>query len=173
MNSHQTPIRRATTADVPRLHELDQACFSQSWGADAIEKELCRAFARIWVIEARQTTGSLEHASKACETDTHACLQIMGFAVFWMLSPQAELLRIGVDPEARRSGFAAQLIETGQRDAWTQGCHELLLEVAASNRGARALYTALGFEYYGLRAAYYVNPPDDAVLYRLRASKIG
>ena len=48
------------------------------------------------------------------------------------------------------------------------GIRELFLEVRVSNRGARRLYEAYGFERIGLREGYYSRPREDALVLRRR-----
>jgi [ribosomal protein S18]-alanine N-acetyltransferase len=42
----------------------------------------------------------------------------------------------------------------------------VLLEVRESNLAARRLYEKTGFVQAGVRKSYYVNPLEDAILYR-------
>lgn len=78
-----------------------------------------------------------------------------GFALGRVAGPECELLTLAVAPEARRSGIGAHLLarfETRARDA---GAVEALLEVAADNTAARALYLAAGYGEAGQRPGYY------------------
>jgi ribosomal-protein-alanine N-acetyltransferase len=47
----------------------------------------------------------------------------------------------------------------------------VLLEVRASNEGARALYRGAGFTEDGLRRRYYSDPEEDAVLMSLNLAE--
>jgi ribosomal-protein-alanine N-acetyltransferase len=49
-------------------------------------------------------------------------------------------------------------------DAHSAGARHAYLEVRASNQGAIAFYTRLGFRACGRRPKYYRNPEEDAVL---------
>ena len=48
----------------------------------------------------------------------------------------------------------------------TQG-HTVFLGVRFQNAPAQFLYISLGFEPYGQRKGYYLNPDDDALIMRL------
>ena len=92
---------------------------------------------------------------------------IPGFAVASFLPPQAELETIAVAPEGQRQGLGRHIFLALAAELKAAGVGELLLEVRASNRPALAFYRALGFVETGVRAGYYADPIEDAVLMRL------
>lgn len=78
-----------------------------------------------------------------------------GFIVYRVVADEAEIITIGVAPDARRGGIAMAMLEIAARDAAARGAKKLFLEVARDNDAARALYTAAGFEQVGVRPKYY------------------
>jgi ribosomal-protein-alanine N-acetyltransferase len=86
-----------------------------------------------------------------------------GFALGRVAGPEAELLTLAVHPAARRRGLATLLVAEFEAGAAARGAEECLLEVAASNAAARALYARLGYLPAGRRAGYYRRPGRDAV----------
>ncbi|MDR1265245.1 MAG: GNAT family N-acetyltransferase [Propionibacteriaceae bacterium] len=79
----------------------------------------------------------------------------------------AELLRLIVQPERRRQGLGRDLVD--QALAWAE-LHDLkrvLLEVAADNTTAIALYRRAGFQVIARRAGYY-DPDVDALVMERR-----
>jgi len=92
---------------------------------------------------------------------------ILGFAVSSLLPPQAELETIAVAPKSQRQGLGQLLFRALAAKLKAAGASELLLEVRASNHPALAFYRALGFVETGLRAVYYADPIEDAILMRL------
>ena len=91
----------------------------------------------------------------------------VGFLVACQIAPEWELENIVVAAQARRSGVGESLLgalldAAGQTDSKT-----VFLEVRESNAAARRLYEKLGFKETGRRKLYYVNPLEDAVLFRL------
>jgi ribosomal-protein-alanine N-acetyltransferase len=79
------------------------------------------------------------------------------------LGPEGEILTLGVAPVSRRCGVARALIGDLILRARAGGVHRLLLEVAADNTAALALYEAIGFSRLGIRRRYYRRPGGPAV----------
>jgi ribosomal-protein-alanine N-acetyltransferase len=77
---------------------------------------------------------------------------------------EAEILTIGVAPEARRLGVGRGLLAAAMRRAASAGAAAMFLEVASTNTPARALYENAGFVRVGRRARYYPNGGDALVL---------
>lgn len=81
----------------------------------------------------------------------------------------AELYDIFVVPAARRRGIADALLQAVLAQLPARGCQSLLLEVAADNTAAQALYQKFGFVRCGTRVGYYARvgkPAQDAWLLR-------
>jgi ribosomal-protein-alanine N-acetyltransferase len=91
---------------------------------------------------------------------------IAGFVVGFVVLDEAEMENIAVGVGIRRLGVGRELCRVLVGWAKEQGAACLRLEVRAKNVAARRLYESLGFVECGLRARYYVDPVDDAVLMR-------
>ncbi|MGH6990135.1 MAG: GNAT family N-acetyltransferase [Stellaceae bacterium] len=87
---------------------------------------------------------------------------IEGFMLDLVGPEDAEILTIGVAPRARRRGLARMLIGDLARRARHKGARRLLLEVAADNTSAIALYISTGFVLLGERPHYYRRPEGNA-----------
>ena len=83
------------------------------------------------------------------------------------LAPEWELENIVVAPAARRTGLGKRLLNALLSQARETNSAAVFLEVRESNTAARSLYEKTGFQLTGRRKAYYTNPQEDAVLYRL------
>jgi ribosomal-protein-alanine N-acetyltransferase len=84
-----------------------------------------------------------------------------GFAAWRQTAPdEAELLNLGVDPDFRRRGVGAALLEALCGAA--RG--EIFLEVAEPNAAAIALYRRAGWEAVALRKGYYESGRVHAVV---------
>mgnify|MGYP006286982361 FL=1 len=90
----------------------------------------------------------------------------IGFALYALVPPEAELHLIAVAPARRRSGVAARLLRSGAAQLRRRGVRQLYLEVSSRNLAAQALYAALGFSAAGLRPAYYADGSDARILSR-------
>ncbi|QDC11356.1 GNAT family N-acetyltransferase [Oceanicola sp. D3] len=81
-----------------------------------------------------------------------------GFALGQASGAEAELLTLAVPPDARRQGRGRALLAAYHDAASARGASTTLLEVAANNAAAIALYTASGYGEVGQRKAYYRTP---------------
>ena len=68
---------------------------------------------------------------------------------------------------ARRRGLGTRLLHELFGVLRRQGGRALFLEVRESNAAARALYEKCWFVEVGRRPRYYLEPLEDAVMYRL------
>ncbi len=71
------------------------------------------------------------------------------------LAGEAELLTLATHPDARRAGLARALLQRFEAEARARGAAEAFLEVAETNRAARALYAQAGWREVGRRPGYY------------------
>ncbi|HEX2252458.1 MAG TPA: GNAT family N-acetyltransferase, partial [Thermoanaerobaculia bacterium] len=132
-------VRRARRAEVRRLALLEEAGFDEPWSAESLAREIEGPHTLVLVAAARRG-------------DPPA-----GFAAYRLVpgGEEAELLRLAVEPAARRQGLARALLDEGRRRLAEAGCERCFLEVRADNRAALALYDATGFHRIGRRAGYY------------------
>lgn len=87
-----------------------------------------------------------------------------GFALLRQAADEAELLTIGIQPEARRCGAARQLLEVAETALAEADVRRVFLEVSVANAAARALYDRAGYSQIGRRKAYYADGSDAIVL---------
>ena len=98
----------------------------------------------------------------------------VGFALIRAVAGEAELLSIGVLPEARRRGIGRTLVQAAAARCAGLGAAALHLEVADNNEPALGLYRVLGFVQTGRRPAYYAagaGPRRDALLLALALAR--
>lgn len=89
-----------------------------------------------------------------------------GFVLARCTADEAEILTLAVDPAARRQGTGRALLGTAIACARVRGASAMLLEVAAANDAALALYAAAGFSPVGRRPRYYPGGADALILRR-------
>ena len=80
---------------------------------------------------------------------------------------QWEIENVAVAPGFRRQGIASQLVAAVIAQARQEDAAAIYLEVRESNAAARGLYSSFDFVESTRRPAYYRDPPEAAVIYRL------
>ena len=92
---------------------------------------------------------------------------LVGYALYAIVAPEAELLNLAVLPTYRRRGLAAALLDFADGYLRRAEVTDVFLEVRKSNTAAKTLYLARGFCEVGVRRAYYRFPTEDAILMAL------
>lgn len=140
-------LRPVRSTDLDALARLHAACFpDEAWDSGALATVL-----------AMTGTESRVASSEAAE--------ICGFLITQCLGEDAEILTLGVAPAWRRQGIAHELLADFFARARQAGATRVVLEVAADNAAALALYQSLGFARQGTRPNYYrraAGPAMDA-----------
>ena len=96
------------------------------------------------------------------------CTVPHAFALGRTAADEAELILIASHPDHRRRGLAAQCLSAFHAKALRRGAKTAFLEVAESNRAARALYAKAGYTEAGRRKGYYAgaNGRETALILR-------
>jgi len=129
-------LRRIDNGDLAKIAELHTACFrDDAWDSAALATVLAMSGAE----------GRI-----ACRGT-----EICGMLITQSLGEYAEILTLGVAPHLRRQGVARALLMDFVARARRAGATRIMLEVAADNAAALALYRALGFVHQGARQNYY------------------
>ena len=140
-------VRPAMPADLPALARLETAAMGvDAWGPAALAAEVAGVPAIRTVLVADRPGGRVPGPSDP-----------VAYGV---------LFAVVVEPGWRRRGHGGAVLRALVADAERRGCLEVLLEVAADNLAARALYAAYGFGEIARRAAYYAGGRDALVLWR-------
>lgn len=133
---------------IPQVEEIERTCFPDPWSRKLLE-DLLRE----------------ERAISLAAVDKDGA--VLGYvSLSWVLD-EGYINNVAVRPDCRRRGIAKALLEALQRQGAARGLSLLTLEVRESNRGARALYSGLGFAEVGLRRGYYFHPREDAIIMTL------
>ncbi len=91
-----------------------------------------------------------------------------GFAIASITGFESELETIAVATVFQRRGVARGLFARLAAQLAMRDVQTVFLEVRASNEAALELYRALGFAESGRRKGYYADPPEDALVFRIR-----
>lgn len=78
-----------------------------------------------------------------------------GFIVWRAVADEAEIISVGVAPDARRAGIAAAMLGIMENELKKNGIKNIFLEVAEDNQPARQLYKNNGYNEIGVRPKYY------------------
>ena len=145
-------LDRSPSAEL--LAQLDARCFADPWDARALTTLLANPVHRAWMLSAGGTAGGP-----------------VAFVLYQILADEAEILRIGVVPEARGQGLGQFLLKALLKELGQVSGMKVFLEVRAGNLPARKLYQACGFQEASVRTGYYRNPPEDAIQFQWRESR--
>ena len=105
------------------------------------------------------------HLYLAAVDDTGAVAGYAGIAL--SLPDEGWINNVAVRRDAQRQGIARALVQKMLDFAMRAGVRTVLLEVAADNEPAQALYTAFGFDRIGVRKGYYQPTNTDAYVMRV------
>ncbi|MDW2996134.1 MAG: ribosomal protein S18-alanine N-acetyltransferase [Alphaproteobacteria bacterium] len=78
-----------------------------------------------------------------------------GFIVYRPILDEAEIITIGVHPDARNTGIASAMLGIIEGELKKSGIKSIFLEVAENNTPARRLYESNGYKQIGIRTKYY------------------
>jgi ribosomal-protein-alanine N-acetyltransferase len=143
-------IRRMTLADVEAVYAIDVQSFSLPWSERSFRYEVTQNVnSRPWVAELTLPGGEKHLA---------------GMLVIWMIVDEAHVGTIAVHPNHRRQQIGAQLLAQGLLSAAGEGAAKAFLEVRQGNQPAQQMYFKFGFTVAGVRAHYYKDTNEDAIL---------
>jgi len=153
-----TAVRRVQAGEsLDAVAHIQSQSFSNPWSADAISWELRETdVARLYVLEAR-------------EPSSQGLPALLAYCACWLIFDELHINSLAVHPDARRRGHARRLLAGVFRDVVAGGALSATLEVRRSNVAALALYKGLGFQVEGVRANYYQQPREDALILWHRA----
>lgn len=154
-------IEPATHADLDAIDEIEQHSFATPWPRSVFEGELTREWARVDIVRMRPAG------------------PIVAFANYWLVAlPRAQhaqdplaagggevhILAISTHPDHRRQGVGARLLAHALDQGRAIGATLATLEVRKGNRPAIALYERAGFKTVHVRAHYYQDNQEDALV---------
>lgn len=141
-------IRPLRLGDVAAASALQGVAFPHdAWSAQSLRDELAAGAARWWVI-----------AETSAPESTASVPSVVGLAGSSWAGDVVDVLSLAVHPSARRRGTGRALLAELVAQARSTGAARVLLEVAADNEAARALYAAAGFRPISRRRGYYAGP---------------
>lgn len=129
------------------IEELENKSFSHPWTKYNIQDDMMHDFSQFRVL---QVDG-----------------ENVGYVNIWIINDAIELNRICVLPEHRRSGHAEYMMEELIDLCKKHELERIILEVAADNNAAIALYDKFDFKDVHVREKYYDNKVDALIKVRM------
>jgi [ribosomal protein S18]-alanine N-acetyltransferase len=151
--------------DLALLVNLHKRCFKVSWTAETLAELMAAPGAFCLIVT---PPDDLTDDPREAPRDAPAPSPV-GFILARSIAGEAEILTIGVIPEARDRGLARRLLNATLERAARSGAAAIFLEVGTNNRAARRLYAGAGFFEVGRRRNYYPDEGagrDDALVMR-------
>lgn len=131
--------------DLGEIAALQARAFTNPWSVESLRWELANTdVARLYVVRQDQ--------------------QLAGYCACWVILDELHINSLAIDPQYRRHGLASTLLRAVICDAVASGATKATLEVRRSNVAALALYGRLGFAVEAVRADYYQQPREDALI---------
>jgi [ribosomal protein S18]-alanine N-acetyltransferase len=146
-------IRRMSPADLEEVMVIERAAFLHPWSPELFRRELEHDWSTILVAVEPLTSASGRGSER-----------IVGFLIYWLVHDEVHILNVAVAPEQRRKGIARMLMAETERRAHAASAALLTLEVRRSNQGALELYRGFEYRAVGVRANYYVDEGEDAIV---------
>jgi ribosomal-protein-alanine N-acetyltransferase len=132
-----------TTEDIDRMHELEKICFSKAF-----------CWSRKDFVEALKTCDTIKGIYDN---------QIAGYVLSEIRGDTGHVISLTVDPEYRRKGFGANLLNALELAYLKKGVSKIKLEVHTDNP-AQILYFKAGYRITGFRHHYYSNGSSAIVM---------
>ncbi|MGD2091764.1 MAG: ribosomal protein S18-alanine N-acetyltransferase [Candidatus Aminicenantes bacterium] len=143
-------IRKAKANDISAIASIEQQLFPNPWQKSYFTHELSHDISYFYAAE------------------DHLTHQVAGYIIFWIIEDLLELHKIVTAKNYKKKGIGKQLFLFMLRIARQKKVKDIFLEVRKSNTEAIKFYESFHFELAGIREAYYHNPAEDALIYRLK-----
>ena len=141
-------LRKMTSADLPRVMEIENQAFSNPWSLEMVKNELSHDWSTILLGELKTAEG----------------WRVCAMAIFWLVADEIHILNVATDGVFRRQGLGRKVLQGALAHAREHRCTRAILEVRRGNEPAINLYASLGFLKIGLRPHYYQDNQEDAVV---------
>jgi ribosomal-protein-alanine N-acetyltransferase len=176
---------------IPVVSAIERRCFTQPWPQNAYRREIqsnkmahyfvARLFESddpVPITDARRAAGAAENGlfgrlsrllrgplepppTPALEAELRS---IIGYAGLWLMTDEAHITTIAVDPDFQGNGIGELLLVALIDRARQIGARWLTLEVRVTNDVAQRLYEKYTFKEMGIRRRYYSDNGEDALV---------
>lgn len=136
-------IAPATLADLDGIEAIERHSFPRPWTRAMFEAELTREYSHLLVARDRI---------------------VIGFAIFLVVAGEVHIHSIASHPDHRRAGIGSRLLAELLGVGRSLGATLATLEVRRGNVPAIAMYERAGFRTVTIRAGYYQDNQEDALV---------
>ncbi len=126
--------------------DLERASFSNPWSQASLSTEITNPLNLTTIIRSKSAA------------------EILGYSLIRVISPEAELLKIAVKPQAQGVGIGSILLGESLKKLLDFKLNQVFLEVSEKNLSAIALYEKVGFSVESRRPGYYDNGTTGAII---------
>lgn len=134
-------VEKGTIKDVKEAVRLENLCFKEPWNEKDCYREMEEnPFSQLWLLKEDN--------------------QVIGYAFIWKIFEDADIARIGIDPQFRNKGLAQKFLSEIFDNLKEEETEFVRLEVRAGNAPALSLYKKLGFIEVNRVSHYYSNGED-------------
>jgi ribosomal-protein-alanine N-acetyltransferase len=148
---NQFRIESMGNEDLEEVLNIENSSFPTPWTRRLFEEELHNPNSRIFLLKKPKGEKYI----------------INGYICLWLIRNEVHILKIAVHPFFRRKGFARKLLQFALDYSFRRNIDKAILEVREHNYPARFLYEKFGFYQIGIRAKYYEDTKEDALIMEL------
>ncbi len=138
-------IRPMAASDIAAVTRIERASFATVWPSDAFYNEL--------------STNKLAHYFVGLFDE-----RIIAYGGVWVIVEDSHVTTLAVDPQYRGRRFGEVLLLRLIDEAIERGAGWMTLEVRESNAVAQRLYRKYGFTTVTMRAGYYSDDNESALI---------
>ena len=173
-------IRPMQPFDIPQVLEIERQSFPTMWPQTVYQRELKNKLASYLVVyeppddddggsapvPAAEPRGVRRFVRRFIggSPATPTRDRIVGVVGIWRMVGEAHIVTIAVRQECRREGIGELLLTAALEEARATGQELVTLECRISSEPAQAMYRKYGFIRVGVRARYYSDNQEDAVM---------
>ena len=143
-------IRGMAETDLDQVMAIEKKSFAAPWSRNLFKETLAFSLAFNFVVRKKVDN------------------KVVGYANFYLIRDEVQVLNIAIDPGSRGKGYAASLLSHAIALLKERKAEDFYLEVREGNAHALRLYHKLGFRKIGKRRKYYPETNEDAIVMHLK-----
>ncbi|MEC9338367.1 MAG: ribosomal protein S18-alanine N-acetyltransferase [Actinomycetota bacterium] len=130
---------------VRAVRTIDKQVYASPWSMAMYHDELRQRDRRVYYV-------------------AHHDTRVAGYGGAMIVHDEGHITSVAVAPQSQRLGIATRLILAVHRGCLKHNISAMTLEVRISNQGAQNLYRCFGYAPAGVRAGYYADNGEDALV---------